>query len=207
MQARSGPVSRAGSPNPMQQTPPTAPMDSPFPALPQKTMPATQSSASDANDDLRGLREFLRRKTGRVPALNPVRCQGDVLEVIGLLVESHGPLAAVGDICDIEAAARRASAHPGRRLPRRANPVDAARRNRAGCSPAARSSCAATPTTPPSAPACWAGSSTASAIRSTAKGRWPVTSSTRSTATRPARCSAKRSPSRWRPASASSTRC
>jgi flagellum-specific ATP synthase len=65
-------------------------------------MPATPSSASDPNDDLRGLREFLRRKTGRVPALNPVRCQGRVLEVIGLLVESHGPLAAVGDICHIE---------------------------------------------------------------------------------------------------------
>jgi FliI/YscN family ATPase len=52
--------------------------------------------------ELRAIREYLRQKTQRVPALNAVRCQGEVLQVVGLLVESQGPLAAVGDICHIE---------------------------------------------------------------------------------------------------------
>jgi FliI/YscN family ATPase len=65
-------------------------------------MPATTNPTPYDTADLRGLREYLRRKTTRVPSLNPVRSQGEVLQVVGLLVESLGPLAAVGDICHIE---------------------------------------------------------------------------------------------------------
>jgi FliI/YscN family ATPase len=36
-----------------------------------------------------------------VQSLSPVRCRGEVVQVVGLLVESQGPLASVGDICEI----------------------------------------------------------------------------------------------------------
>ena len=65
-------------------------------------MSTTQNPPPPDAADLRGIREYLRRKTDRVPSLSPVRCQGEVLQVVGLLVESEGPLASVGDICHIE---------------------------------------------------------------------------------------------------------
>jgi flagellum-specific ATP synthase len=65
-------------------------------------MAAIPKPAFVENSDLGGVREFLRRKTERVPTLNSVRCQGEVLQVVGLLIESQGPLASVGDICHIE---------------------------------------------------------------------------------------------------------
>ncbi len=58
--------------------------------------------AQDPGSDLQGIREFLQLKAQRVTTFSPVRCQGEVLQVIGLLVESLGPLASVGDICEIE---------------------------------------------------------------------------------------------------------
>jgi FliI/YscN family ATPase len=65
-------------------------------------MPATtRSTTSPADHDLSGIREYVRRKTERVSTLNPVRAQGHVLQVVGLLVESRGPHASVGDICHI----------------------------------------------------------------------------------------------------------
>jgi FliI/YscN family ATPase len=65
-------------------------------------MAVTEETNRSGAADLRGIREYLRQKTSRVPRLNPIRCQGEVLQVVGLLVESQGPLASVGDICDIE---------------------------------------------------------------------------------------------------------
>ena len=59
-------------------------------------MPATTASS-----DLEGIRQYLRHKATRVSSLNSVRAQGEVLQVIGLLVESRGPLASVGDICEV----------------------------------------------------------------------------------------------------------
>jgi len=42
-----------------------------------------------------------------VAAMNPVRWSGEVTEVIGLLVESRGPVAAVGDFCEVRSSGGR----------------------------------------------------------------------------------------------------
>jgi FliI/YscN family ATPase len=63
-------------------------------------MPAAKHNAPETND-LSGIRDFLRSKANHVARLNPVRAQGEVLQVVGLLIESKGPLASVGEICEI----------------------------------------------------------------------------------------------------------
>ena len=53
------------------------------------------------------LRSLLRRVLERFDAL---RWTGQVTQVVGLLVESRGPAAAIGDFCEIQTAAGGASA-------------------------------------------------------------------------------------------------
>ncbi len=50
------------------------------------------------------IQEFLRSKSAQVRGLNPIRAQGVVTEVVGSLVESDGPLASIGDLCEVETA-------------------------------------------------------------------------------------------------------
>jgi FliI/YscN family ATPase len=61
---------------------------------------AKQAPAEPAG--IRGIRDYLHAKTARIAALNPVRAQGEVLQVVGLLVESRGPIASIGDTCEIQ---------------------------------------------------------------------------------------------------------
>ena len=56
-------------------------------------------SATGSNDA--ALVEALRSYAARVESIDPVRCSGVVSNVVGLLVESDGPSAALGDICEI----------------------------------------------------------------------------------------------------------
>ncbi len=51
------------------------------------------------------IREFLRQKASLVGGLNPIRAVGLVTQVVGLLIESDGPLVSVGDLCEVETAA------------------------------------------------------------------------------------------------------
>jgi len=48
------------------------------------------------------LREALQAKIARVQSINPVRASGVVTDVAGLVVESQGPPASMGDLCEIE---------------------------------------------------------------------------------------------------------
>ena len=50
------------------------------------------------------IQRFLRAKAAQVRGLNPIRAQGVVAEVVGSVVESEGPLVAVGDLCEVETA-------------------------------------------------------------------------------------------------------
>src|SRR5690349_18597092 len=43
----------------------------------------------------------------RLPSIDPVLWSGEVSELVGLLVESHGPAAAVGDFCEVRTLAGR----------------------------------------------------------------------------------------------------
>ena len=56
-------------------------------------------SATGSNDA--ALLEALRSYAARVESIDPVRCSGVVSNVVGLLVESDGPSASLGDICEI----------------------------------------------------------------------------------------------------------
>ena len=56
-------------------------------------------SATGSNDA--GLLEALRSYAARVESIDPVRCSGVVSNVVGLLIESDGPSASLGDICEI----------------------------------------------------------------------------------------------------------
>ena len=49
-----------------------------------------------------GLIDVLRSHAARVASLDPIRCSGVVSDVVGLLIESDGPPASLGDICEIE---------------------------------------------------------------------------------------------------------
>ena len=64
----------------------------------------------------------------RLRAADPYRTMGRVAEVIGLVVESTGPEAEVGELCLIGDDRRERGAGRGRRLPRRPHAADAARR-------------------------------------------------------------------------------
>ena len=48
------------------------------------------------------LRENLRASIGRLSHIDPIRGLGKVADCIGLVVESDGPSAAIGDLCDIQ---------------------------------------------------------------------------------------------------------
>ena len=48
------------------------------------------------------LRESLAIKAGRVAGLQPVRAEGVVTDFVGLVIESEGPPASVGDLCAVE---------------------------------------------------------------------------------------------------------
>ena len=48
------------------------------------------------------LRDHLRSYIGRLPAIDPIRGLGKVVDCIGLVVESEGPSASIGDLCDIQ---------------------------------------------------------------------------------------------------------
>lgn len=39
--------------------------------------------------------------TGDVAKINPIRIHGKVTQVVGLVIEGHGPISSVGDLCDI----------------------------------------------------------------------------------------------------------
>ena len=58
--------------------------------------------------------------------IEPMLHVGEVVEMAGLLIESAGPAAAIGDFCEISASGGQRGAQPGDRLPRRARAVDAA---------------------------------------------------------------------------------
>ncbi len=66
-------------------------------AQPSPGAPAVHNSGSS-------IQEFLRSKAAQVRGLNPIRAQGVVTEVVGSLVESEGPLASIGDLCEVETA-------------------------------------------------------------------------------------------------------
>ena len=51
------------------------------------------------------LRDSLRAKAARVSALRTVRAEGTVTAFAGLVIESEGPAATVGDVCEVETAA------------------------------------------------------------------------------------------------------
>ena len=63
----------------------------------------------------------------RIP---PFRWTGQVTEVAGLLIESRGPSAAIGDFCEVRGFERAAHPHAGDRIPQRARALDAARGDR-----------------------------------------------------------------------------
>jgi FliI/YscN family ATPase len=63
---------------------------------------STTPNTAASSDDLRGLRDFLRSKARRILSLDPVRRQGEVTQIVGLLIESLGPLSSIGDICEID---------------------------------------------------------------------------------------------------------
>lgn len=48
------------------------------------------------------LREHLRAHAARLARLDPVRGLGKVTDCVGLVVESEGPSASIGDLCDIQ---------------------------------------------------------------------------------------------------------
>ena len=50
----------------------------------------------------------LSRYTAAMNRIEPVRMEGEVVELVGLIVESRGPLAAMGDFCEIRTRAGRA---------------------------------------------------------------------------------------------------
>ena len=66
----------------------------------------------------------------RCRASTPVAGRARVREMVGLLVASDGPAAAVGDFCEIRLATRPDGARAGDRIPRRPRAADAARRDR-----------------------------------------------------------------------------
>src|SRR6266699_6001878 len=43
----------------------------------------------------------LTRYTAILNRMQPVRMEGEVVELVGLIVESRGPAAAIGDFCEI----------------------------------------------------------------------------------------------------------
>src|SRR5690242_14874642 len=43
----------------------------------------------------------ISRYTAILDRLEPVRMEGEVVELVGLIVESRGPAAAIGDFCEI----------------------------------------------------------------------------------------------------------
>src|SRR2546421_1691598 len=57
-------------------------------------MPITISAESPASVDLSPRREALQR-------FDPVRLNGKVVQVIGLVIESVGPAAMIGEVCEI----------------------------------------------------------------------------------------------------------
>jgi flagellum-specific ATP synthase len=50
------------------------------------------------------LRESLRVKAVRAASLRPVRAEGVVTDFAGLVIESEGPAASVGDVCEVRTA-------------------------------------------------------------------------------------------------------
>src|ERR1700733_382136 len=50
----------------------------------------------------------LSRYTAALDRIQPVRMEGEVVELVGLIVESRGPGAAMGDFCEIRTRAGRA---------------------------------------------------------------------------------------------------
>src|ERR1700684_3846650 len=50
----------------------------------------------------------LSRYTAALDRIQPVRMEGEVVELVGLIVESRGPAAAVGDFCEIRTRGGRA---------------------------------------------------------------------------------------------------
>ena len=73
----------------------------------------------------------------RLRRVEPAPVMGQVVRVVGLLVESTGPAASVGEICEVRTGRGAAAAGRGRRVPRRPAAVGAARRH--GRHPARRS--------------------------------------------------------------------
>ena len=72
-----------------------------------------------------------RRRTSRaVAAIETAPVIGQVVRVVGLLVESTGPAASVGEICEVRTGRGPRAAGRSRRLPRRPPAVRAARRHR-----------------------------------------------------------------------------
>jgi flagellum-specific ATP synthase len=55
-------------------------------------------------------RSVLEPLIGRLDSIEPLRRTGEITEMTGLLIKSSGPIAAVGEVCEIEAAG-------GRRIP------------------------------------------------------------------------------------------
>src|ERR1700735_4306669 len=50
----------------------------------------------------------LSRYTTRLERLEPVRMEGEIVELVGLIVESRGPAVAMGDFCEIRTRSGRA---------------------------------------------------------------------------------------------------
>jgi len=48
------------------------------------------------------LREHLRAHAARLAQIDPIRSLGKVADCVGLVVESEGPSASIGDLCDIQ---------------------------------------------------------------------------------------------------------
>ena len=48
------------------------------------------------------LREHLQDYIGRLEHIDPIRGLGKVADCIGLVLESEGPSASIGDLCDIQ---------------------------------------------------------------------------------------------------------
>ena len=155
----------------------------------------------------------LNRHQSRALSCTPgpasIRCvwTGEVTEVVGLLVESRGPAAAIGDFCEILTSERPAHPHPGDRLPRRPRALHAARGDRR---PAAGRSARGAQRRGPRGGRPGAAGPRARRLRpahgraARRRGRGFLRSLQ---ARRPTRSSASTSPSRWSPASAPSTAC
>ncbi len=73
-----------------------------------------------------GDRIDLKPHLARLAALDPWRRSGAVVGLVGLLIESLGPAAGIGDFCEIQGSGRAAGAHPGNRISGRPSAFHAA---------------------------------------------------------------------------------